>query len=173
MLSAMTGKRWMGDEEFTRRWLSGEPAEDISARNKRLTGWGPVKASVSGHAKSLGLPPRNTHCDLLPGEIRPEHRNRYQLMLEAEDRRRKAARKYGDENALAKLSETDRRYVRQLDALLNGRGDSRETRLVIGYDADHIYGGWFLTDRQPWDTDIVRRSFYPEPEAAPEVTGTC
>lgn len=155
MLSAMMGKQWMEDSDFIRRWVSGELVSKIIAHNKRVTGWSPTKSAVLYHAGTLELQPRNAHSDLLPGPIRPEHRNRYYKMLTAEGRRRRADEKYGEGNGYAKISRTDQKYVNQLEELLHGFG--RGARLVIGYDPVHICGGWYLVDEQPWDTDIVRR----------------
>lgn len=146
----------LADADFIAAWNSGMLIEQISRLTYFKTGYAPGKSHVSEHAKKLGLTPRHeSHSDLICWPVKPEHKGRYYKMLEAEDRRRKAARKHGG-NGMTKISKTDRKYVAQLEELLHGRG----ARLVIGYDDEHIFGGWYITDEQPWDTDIVRRTLF-------------
>lgn len=132
---------WMSTGKLRAYARAGRTLDEIAELNERDTGWRPSRSTVSKKLYALGEEPRHvSRRDLIPWNIRPEHVNsRFRLMLQAESRRR----------AGYELSNTDSKYVDQLDELLMGRG----TPLVIGY-SEKI--GFFLTDRKETDRDIIR-----------------
>jgi len=129
---------------------AGQTYDEIATLNERATGWRPTRATVSRKLARLGVAPRNlTHSDLAPWQVRPEHRTaRLRWMLRAESRAR----------AGRPLSETDIGARDLLRDLLTGRG----VPLVVGY---HPYVGFYLTERQTSDVDIIRA---PEATSKPD-----
>jgi hypothetical protein len=128
---------------------AGLTYDEIASVNERATGWRPTRSGVTRKFERLGFPPRHaSHVDLIPWRIMPEHNShRFRHMLQAESRKRQGL----------PLSETDRVLVSLLHDLLFGRG----ALLVVGY---HPKIGFYLTDMDDDDEDIVRRPVSREAE---------
>jgi hypothetical protein len=136
-----TGGRWMTTAKLRALFNSGLTYDEIAEANERSEGWKPSRAAVLRKREAMDIPNRRaSHRGLIPWKIAPEHNSsEYRHMLQAESR----AREGGE------LSETDRKLTALLHERLFGRGKL----MVVGYHRDV---GFYLTDREDWDEDIVR-----------------
>jgi 2-aminoadipate transaminase len=130
-----------------RLWRRGWTLDELALENERLTGCKPSRTAVSVRLRDAGVMlQRGSRRDLLPWDIRPEHRHsRFRVMLSAESKRREMEAT-GDDTG---WSDAYDKAIDLLYDLLYGRG----TKLVVGY---HPEIGFYLTDRLPSDTDIIR-----------------
>lgn len=135
------GGGWMVESKLRALFEAGLTYDEIAVINERSQGWKPSRSGVKRKLEALGLPARRTpHRDLLPWKIRPEHNDsRLRSMLQAESRARQRV----------KLSDIDKQRVNRLHELLFGRGKL----MVVGY---HPEVGFYLTDREDTDEDIIR-----------------
>jgi hypothetical protein len=143
---------WMPATRLRSLAQAGQTYDEIATLNEQATGYRPNRSVVGRKLTRLGVPPRNiSHADLLPWEVRPEHRTaRLRYMLGAESRAR----------AGRLLSDTDVKARDLLRDLLTGRG----APLVVGYHPDV---GFYLAERQASDADIIRA---PDTMSAPDDT---
>lgn len=135
-------QRWMSEAKFRAAYQSGLTYAEIALVNERSEGWRPSEVAVWRKREALHLPPRKgVRSDLLPwAPLRPEHAtSRFRYMLEAESRKRSGQPQSSKDKILTDL----------LHELLFGRG----AFMVVGYHAEL---GFYLTERQDFDTDIIR-----------------
>lgn len=119
---------------------SGRSYDEISDMIERNFGIQRSRSWVSKELKKLGESRHFPRKDLIPWDVKPEHKkSNIYLMLQAESRRRSGNQ----------LSKTDVKYVSQLDELMLARGIS----LIISYCP---IIGFYLQPRQESDQDIIR-----------------
>lgn len=132
---------WMPETKLRFLANARRTYDEIALANERSEGWKPSRSAVKRKLESMGITRHDSHRELLPWKIRPEHQGSlWRRMLEAESR----ARKHGREQ----ISDTDRKLVARLDDLLFGRGKP----MVVGY---HPAVGFYCTFRTE-EEDIIR-----------------
>jgi hypothetical protein len=135
------GGRWMTATKLRALFAAGLTYDEIAAVNERSEGWRPSRSGVKKKYEAMGMPPRReSHRDLLPWHIQPEHNGSLiRHMLQAESRARKHMA----------LSDSDRNLTSRLHELLFGRG----TLMVVTY---HPEVGFAFVLRDDEDEDIIR-----------------